>query len=86
MLRTWGEGALQNLMGVGGVGFVFQNFRCFDEASVLMGGGVSIKVVGWPPPPTMGNPVNRGCFLAFGNTKCSQTLTKQTNAQFNMLQ
>ena len=68
-------------------------FKCGGEdalwrASFLMGGGVSKKIVGWGgphPPPTMGNPVNRGCFLTLGNTKCSQTLTKQTNAKFNML-
>ena len=53
------------------------------------GGRVSKKIVGWggppSPAPTMGNPVNRGCFLTLGNTECSQTLTKQTNAKFNVL-
>ena len=56
---------------------------------ILFDGGRGFKKncrMGGPPsPPTMGNPVNRGCFLTLGNTKCSQTLTKQTNAKFNML-
>ena len=30
--------------------------------------------------------INRGSFMILGNTECSQTLAKQTNAKLNMLQ
>ena len=40
---------------------------CPMEGIVFDGGRVSKKIVGWggppSPAPTMGNPVNRGCFF-----------------------